>query len=202
MISPAEDFFRRMKAVYDAMDRAYGSAAEHYGFSCEGCEDNCCTQRFYHHTLAEYYYLFEGLMQAERELIRQMLVKARIVADSYQREIQAGRILPLMCPANFEGLCRLYEHRPMICRMHGLPHRFIRPDGREERGTGCKRFEETRKADFLVDRTALYTALAEVEKEIRARTLFRGRYSKTTAEMLLDMLDEEPSLQEIMSSED
>lgn len=191
-----------MRDIYDVMDEAYDKVQRHYGFSCEGCTDNCCTQRFHHHTLAEYYYLLEGLKQADPELVRQILTKTRVVVDSYEKERELGEILPLMCPINFDGLCRIYEHRPMICRMHGLPHRFKRPDGREERGGGCARYsEEHPRVDWTVDRTKAYAALAKVEADIRRRTLIRERVKLTTAEMLMDMLERDPELQTLVSED-
>lgn len=196
------DFSERMEKLYEDMQKAYDDVAAHYGsFSCGGCTDNCCTQRFFHHTLAEYRYLKEGLMEAlsvDPELVRSMLIKARVVVDTYQKEAESGEILPLMCPANFEGLCRLYKHRPMICRLHGLPHRYRRPDGREERGTGCARFEGMHKTDWTVNRSRLYTDLAAVEADVRRASGFRGRYALTTAEMITNMLAEEPELQALL----
>lgn len=200
------DFSDRMARLYEDMQAAYDEVAAHYdGFSCKGCTDNCCTQRFFHHTLAEYRYLKEGLMEAlktEPELVRQMLVKARVVTDTYEKEKVLGETVPLMCPVNFEGLCRLYEHRPMICRLHGLPYRYRRPDNREERGTGCARFEGRHKTDWTVNRSKLYLDLAAVEADVRRTSGFRGRYSLTTAEMLMDMLGEEPELQALMADEE
>lgn len=182
------EFFSRLSGIYADMDAAYGRVAGHYGFGCGGCEDNCCTQRFQHHTLAEFFYLFEGLRQADGDLAREMLSRAREVVVSYQAEAGTGRVLPLMCPVNFEGLCRLYGHRPMICRLHGLPHEFRRPDGFTARGGGCLRFEEMHpEATVRVDRTGPYTALAMLEGELRGRMGYSGRYGRTTAEMLVDM---------------
>jgi len=201
-MAPIDDFSKKMRNVYDLMDEAYDAVQRHYGFSCEGCQDNCCTQRFHHHTLAEYHYLKDGLKQADPDLVRQILRKAKVVIERYQQERELGEILPLMCPVNFDGLCRLYEHRPMICRMHGLPHRFKRPDGKEERGGGCARFSEGRPApDWTVDRTKGYSALAKTEGEIRQRTFNRQRVSMTTAEMLMKMLDEDEELQSLMSDD-
>jgi Fe-S-cluster containining protein len=200
-MSPIENFSERMRAIYRAMDEAYDSVAGHYGFSCEGCGQNCCVQRFSHHTLVEYHYLLEGMKRADPGLARQILIKARIVTDSYRKEPVTGEVLPLMCPANFDGLCRVYEHRPMICRMHGLPHRFKRPDGREERGGGCARFEARHKADWTVDRTRLYTTLAKLEGELRRQTFQRSRYRRTTAEMFMDMWASEPYFRELAEEE-
>jgi len=46
-------FIDRLKQIYTAMDRAYDRAADPYGFTCDGCADNCCRTRFYHHTVIE-----------------------------------------------------------------------------------------------------------------------------------------------------
>jgi|Deesub1362A_J573_1020465.scaffolds.fasta_scaffold00045_130 Fe-S-cluster containining protein len=171
------------------MDRAYDAVAGYYGFNCEGCEDNCCKQRFYHYTLVEYYYLLEGVKKAEPELVRTILTRAKIVTETYFKELQIGEILPLMCPVNSDGRCTLYEYRPMICRLHGLPHKFLKPDGAVQEGGGCHRFELLHKAAVRLDRTVAYTELAQLEKELRAELGFKGRYKKTTAEMLMDMVE-------------
>jgi Fe-S-cluster containining protein len=182
------EFLSRLAGIYAGMDEAYGRVASHYGFGCQGCQDNCCTQRFQHHTLAEFFYLFEGLRNSDEALAREMLSRAREVVVSYHAEAGTGRVLALMCPANFEGLCRLYEHRPMICRLHGLPHEFRRPDGFTARGGGCLRFQQMNPDEALrVDRTEFYRALAMLEGELRGRLGYSRRYGKTTAEMLVDM---------------
>lgn len=184
-----DDFSRRMKELYELMDSAYDSVQRHYGFTCEGCADNCCTQRFAHHTLAEYRYLLEGMLAAEPQLARSIITKAREVVAGYEREKETGTMEHFMCPVNFDGLCRLYEHRPMICRMHGLPHRYRRPDGREVRGGGCERFEADKRTDWSVNRTQAYTVLARIEQQERARRHFGGKYARTTAEMIVEMAD-------------
>jgi Fe-S-cluster containining protein len=182
-----QEFIERTRAIFGAMQGLYDSVAGHYGFGCEGCKDNCCIQRFFHHPYAEYYFLLEGMRQTEPGLVAEMLTRARVVTDSYMRELQAGEILPLMCPVNFDGRCALYEYRPMICRMHGLPHRFRMPNGQEQLGGGCNRFEELHEAGERLDRTVVYTELAMIERDLRAAHGLGGRLKKTTAEMLMDM---------------
>lgn len=186
---PGAEFLGRMEKLYVQMARAYEETASRYGFGCTGCKDNCCTQRFHHHTLAEFFYLLEGLRKADRAPALEILRRAGEVAGAYQQEALEGRIMPLMCPVNFDGLCYLYEHRPMICRLHGLPHLFRRPDGLTAEGGGCHRFELLHRATERVDRTGFYTELAAIEKDLRLRLSFAGRYSKTTAQMLLDMAE-------------
>jgi hypothetical protein len=61
VVEPAGDLF-------DEMDQAYTVVAGQYGFQCNGCADNCCLTRFYHHTLLEYLYLVEGLRTLEPDV--------------------------------------------------------------------------------------------------------------------------------------
>jgi Fe-S-cluster containining protein len=176
----------RIASLYAEMDREYSRIAGSVGsFSCTGCTDNCCTQRFYHYTLAEYLYLMEGVKKAGRQTQELIFRRARVVAGSYEHEADAGKIFKLNCPVNQDGLCMLYEWRPMICRLHGLPHRFTMPDGNLREGGGCHKFPPG--AAEPMDRTPFYTRLAEIEKELRTETGFRQRFKKTTAEMLVDM---------------
>ena len=178
-----KDLLGPLKTLYAGMERAYDEVAGHYGFGCEGCQDNCCTQRFHHHTLLEYYFLMEGLKRADDSLKEKILGRARDVVAQYEGETE---IQPLMCPVNFKGLCALYEYRPMICRLHGLPHSFLRPDGTAVLGNGCQRFSDNCSITRRLDRTGFYTELAGLEKQLRLALGFSGRYSKTTAEMLLE----------------
>jgi Fe-S-cluster containining protein len=191
------DFYIDMKSLFDSMEQAYDAVGKHYGFTCEGCTDNCCTQRFYHHTLAETRYLHEGLRQADTALVREIYTKALEVVASYESEQQGDEVKHLMCPINFDGLCKIYEHRPMICRMHGLPHRIKKPDGSEDRAGGCGPFtDKIKKIDWTVNRTPHYTALARIERDIRARSGFSGSYARTTAEMIVEIINSDKDLLE------
>lgn len=178
----------RLRAIYASMNEAYDRVAGHYGFDCRGCRENCCTQRFHHHTIGEYFYLFDGMTRAGAGRALAIMDKAREVTASYLEELKTGEVMPLMCPVNFDGLCSLYEYRPMICRLHGLPHEFRRPDGMAAGGGGCRRFQELNPwVTERVDRTGPYTELALLERLLRERLGFSGRYRKTTAQMLVDM---------------
>ncbi len=183
-ISP---LLERLRFIFAGMDAAYDTAAAHYGFSCSGCEDNCCTQRFFHYTLAEFFYLLEGVKSLDEERRAEALLRAREVTDAYEREAESGEMLPLMCPLNFEGLCSVYEYRPMICRAHGLPHKFRRHDGEYQEGGGCHGFDAEVIPDIRIDRTGFYHELAALEKELRQELGVVGKYRRTTAQMLMDM---------------
>ena len=190
----------KMNALYEEMERDYASVARHYGFSCQGCTDNCCTQRFFHYTLAEYRYLMEGLLMAEPALAGRIIDKARKVVEAYRSETPESGPQPLMCPVNFDGLCSLYAHRPMICRLHGVPHRFRDPSGTETRGGGCERFDSSHpQVDWTVNRTPHYNRLARIERELRAGLKFGENVQLTTAEMLVKMSETEPRVREFLS---
>jgi hypothetical protein len=94
-----------------------------------------------------------------------------------------------MCPLNDNGLCQLYEYRLMICRMHGVPNSFVRPDGKRISFPGCFRCQEL-GLDLeevpVLERTRFYQELASLE------IAFAGSKSKdlskvnlTLAEMLV-----------------
>lgn len=175
-------FFMRLRTLYAKMDEAYSAVADYYGFTCRGCDDNCCTQIFHHHTLAEYLGLFEGLQAASHG--GEILARAVEVQKAYDE----GKAL--ICPVNQGGLCSLYAARPMICRLHGLPHEFLRPDGTVS-GGACRRFEiihsKGHETTRRLDRTPFYAELAMIEKDLRPVLGFTGRVRMTTAGMLLHM---------------
>jgi len=170
--------------IFAAMDADYERAALAHGFVCRGCDDNCCRTRFYHHTLVEYLYLRQGLKAlAAAERDRLTVRAAQVAAD--QAAVPAE---PLMCPLNAQGRCLLYAHRPMICRLHGIPHLLRRPDGRRQEGPGCGDFDRQcgASAQPLLDRTPLYSALAELERELRRRLGFGDKIRMTIAQMVIE----------------
>ncbi len=184
------DLNSSMKSLYEGMQSDYDSVASHYGFTCDGCSENCCTQRFFHYTWAEHLYLLEGMRNADKGLAGEIVLRAREVVRAYGEEADPLAPEPLMCPVNFDGLCSLYAHRPMICRMHGLPHRVRGPQGHESRGGGCGRFEAMEiKVDWSVNRTPHYTALARIESQLRKDRRLTGNLRLTTAEMIVMMVD-------------
>jgi hypothetical protein len=94
-----------------------------------------------------------------------------------------------MCPLNEEGLCVLYPHRLMICRLHGVPSALTRPDGQTMRFPGCFRCQEVvgEKETPALDRTALLRRLAGLEMAWlgpRRRTL--PKVKMTIAKMLVE----------------
>jgi len=185
--APAMEALARLFA---RMDADYERAAQSHGFVCRGCDDNCCRTRFYHHTLVEYLYLRQGLKALPDS------DRARIEARAAQTVAglaDGGRgpsSEATLCPLNAQGRCILYAHRPMICRLHGIPHQLQRPDGRRQAGPGCGDFDRQCGVSSppLLDRTPLYSALVELERDLRRRLGFPDKIRMTIAQMVVEKL--------------
>lgn len=181
-------YLDQLACLFEQMDQAYGQVCRQSGFVCRGCQDNCCGTRFYHHTLIEYLYLrvgLDSLSDQAREAVRQRADQAHL---QMRRDDAQGRKQRIMCPLNQDGRCILYARRPMICRLHGVPHQLRRPDGRLQIGPGCGDFELQCRGSVpaRLDRTPLYTALADLERRLRQHTGVMTRIRMTVAEMLVD----------------
>lgn len=176
----------QLKDLFGRMDQAYEALALQTGFHCRGCEDNCCRSLFYHHTVAEYLFLRQGLGRLSAARRTEICERAqRSSGRGTSAEVsEAGG----MCPLNEEGLCVLYAQRPMICRLHGIPHQLRRPDGTLQTGPGCSAFYNGngRTDSLRFDRTPWYLALARLEGELRRATGFQGRIRLTIADMMLE----------------
>ena len=182
-------FFDRLQDIFAAMDQEYARAAAYYQFECDGCTDSCCLTRFYHHTYLEYYYLhrcFEKLDPREKD---EILVKAEDVCRETAKVDENDMPVRLMCPLNYDNLCSLYPARPMICRMHGIPHELQKPGQNVINGPGCSTFDErcADKGYFKFDRTPFYVALAKLENEFKQALGLESRIKMTVAEMILSI---------------
>jgi Fe-S-cluster containining protein len=179
--------FKRLPELLQRMDRAYEEAARHYGFHCSGCDDNCCRTRFYHHTFLEFLYLYTGFKRLDAR--RQAAIRGN--AERYCRALaeaeKRATTLRLMCPLNFDGRCSLYEYRPMICRLHGIPHTLRLPGGGAVNGPGCDAFHRQcgHPSRIVFDRTPHYVSLSGLESEFRQALAVKQRIKLTVAEMIL-----------------
>ena len=133
----AARFMEKVRAFYARMDQKYTEVSNHYGFNCQGCDENCCQTRFYHHTFQEYLYLKAGYNQLGEEKKRVITQRARNVEQEASLLENSGEPVRLMCPLNFKGACILYAYRPMICRLHGIPHELQKPGDRLMKSPGC-----------------------------------------------------------------
>lgn len=181
--------FRKLAALYGRMGQAYAAAAQAIGLSCEGCADNCCTSFFQHHTYVEWVYLWKGLEALPGDRRQDYEARAAAYVREAQDALSLGQRPRLMCPLNDQGLCGLYEHRLMICRLHGVPTVSVRPDGARQEFPGCFKAQElcAERTDVAVlDRTALYRDLAQLEMEFLGSRLRQlPRVDLTLAEMIV-----------------
>lgn len=180
----------RLRCVFGDMDAAYARAATTYGFVCSGCENSCCRTRFYHHTLIESLYLREGFQRLPAGSQDRILADARVVVAQHEQAAAAGTPPHAMCPLNTDGRCLLYDCRPMICRLHGIPHELNVSGRPVHEGPGCEEFHRRcgRGADVRrLDRTPPYTALAQLETECRQTLGMRRKIRMTIAEILLSV---------------
>ena len=182
-----EHFLTRLAQLYENMDAAYNRLAAEYGFSCAGCQENCCRTRFYNHTWLEFYYLARGL--AEQPPAERRRIENR-AADSC-REVAAaeagGQTPRVMCPLNDEGWCGLHAHRLMICRLHGIPYEFSPPGRQRVYGEGCAVFSQ-RHGDQPYrpfDRSPFYMELSALEHGFRQAAGIEEKIKLTIAEMIL-----------------
>lgn len=182
-------YLDRLAAIFRKMDERYDETAGKYGFVCSGCEDSCCKTRFYHHTLIEYFYLKRGF-ECLRANDRARFFSRALEVNS-QWNLHSATAPGVMCPLNEAGRCRLYAHRPMICRLHGIPHELNHPVKGRTIGPGCHEFviQCGEKPYTPFDRTSLYRELADLEKSFRQETGLNVKMKMTIAAMLVDCLE-------------
>ena len=185
-----QKIFDQLRTLFDSMDKTWDRVAADLAFQCNGCADNCCLSLFYHHTQVEKAYLWHGFRQLSPQEQRDILDNARhYLEKTFGKETGPYQELASQkapCPLLLDGRCRLYTYRPMICRMHGLPHELHRPDGQIMKGPGCDAgaFDKTPCVSF--DRTPFYREMAAIEMAFRAATGKQEKIKATIAHMLLD----------------
>lgn len=180
-------FREALRELFREMDAAYDKTANGYGFHCNGCDENCCLTRFYHHTWLEYFYIKEGFDALDPDEKEVLFEAARHVVRQYESHEEEGTPIRVMCPFNHDGLCRLYPQRPMICRMHGIAHELRRPGQPPAYGPGCEAFtRQTEGKDYIpFDRTPFYARMAQMEQNLRRELGITEKIRMTVAEMIL-----------------
>lgn len=180
-------FLDKLRTIYEAMDQKYKEAADYYGFHCQGCHNNCCLTRFYHYTLLEYLYILEGYNTLGPDRKIEAKNRALEVCRKTDEADEKGIKVRLMCPLNFDGMCILYNYRPMICRLHGVPHELQRGGQNVIHSPGCDAFTEQNreKSYFKFDRTPFYIKMAKLENEMKIAAGINQKLKMTVAQMLV-----------------
>ncbi|CAK8724658.1 YkgJ family cysteine cluster protein [Candidatus Electrothrix laxa] len=191
ILSP--ELTKEIAAIYQAMQEGYDQVSGEVGMTCEDCPDNCCDSYFLHHTYSEWAYLWQGLQQLDPDELEQIVRRAKEYIAQSAQALAEGERPQIMCPLNDSGLCGLYNHRMLICRMHGIPATLTRPDGQSMRFPGCFRCQEIVKEKYepetdapAMDRSQLFRRLAALESRlIGERRHLYPRVKKTIAEMIV-----------------
>ena len=185
---------RQLEALYTQMDASYNAVAHSHDFECTGCEDNCCLTRFYHHTLVEVAALFSGYLKLTEEQRRSVTRRAWKYCQALEKDEHQNGPLRRLCPLNQASQCLLYHERPMICRLHGVPHIMRHPVRGLITGTGCHIFEAACQPGNSppLDRTPLYRGMAQLEKSLRHASGIEDPVRLTVAEMIVCFDDNPP----------
>lgn len=185
--APVTSAIEKLVALYDHMDQNYTAVAHAYGFDCRGCEQSCCLTRFYHHTVVEYLYLVQGLRGISPDQQTDVVQRANEYCRAAEQADRNAETLTRMCPLNLQGRCRLYAHRPMICRLHGIAHEMQRPGGERALSPGCHEFSlaYARRPYKAFDRTPFYREMAQIEGALRRRLGAAQKTKMTVAQMVV-----------------
>jgi len=179
-----------LEDIYGGLQVEYSRIAAELNFTCTGCPDNCCDSYFLHHTYTEWAYLWRGLRQlsdADREAL---IERSRTWLERCEESLRKENRPQVMCPLNDNGLCRLYHHRLLVCRTHGVPAAMTRPDGKSLHFPGCFRCQELVKENGgrseEVERTPYLRRLALLENALlhNKRHLY-PKIRMTIAEMIV-----------------
>jgi Fe-S-cluster containining protein len=184
-------FFEKLEKLFLSMNEKYDEAASYYDFHCNGCDENCCMTLFYHHTYLELFYLKKGFETLSFELKKHIYDRAMKVCketETFDNKTGSNRI---MCPANIKGKCAIYYHRPMICRLHGIPSEWSFPTqtgkNRAVISAGCEEFSrQCKKKDYYkFDRTPYYKQMAGLENDLKEQFGFTQKIKKTVAQIIV-----------------
>jgi hypothetical protein len=131
-------------------------------------------------------YLRWGFNTLETSRQLEILGRARSIIQAKEDDPRGDSYRNAVCVLNFDGMCALYEFRPMICRLAGIPHSIGRPDGRTVESGGCVRYERDilpQHPGLKLDRTLFYRRMAEIEMD-SVRAFGKRTISRTIAETL------------------
>lgn len=189
-----DELIPRLTELYRQIDDQYREIAETIGLTCVGCDGvRCCTVDLMLHTFMEMHYVRRGFDTLDSELQREVLIRSRAMKAAKDADPYGEAYRNAVCALNVEGRCVLYEYRPMICRLAGIPHIIVRPDGKRLESGGCSQYTEQisqAHSDVRIDRTHYYRAMAEMEMDMVTSSR-RRTVPRTLAETLAEISESE-----------
>lgn len=90
----------------------------------EGCS-KCCEIGEYPFSWVEMGYLMQGFLELPEK--KKILIKTNIEKLRKLKQEFKGERFEYTCPFLIDGLCSVYSHRGLTCRVHGLAH--LKKDG-------------------------------------------------------------------------
>ena len=137
-----EQLLHSYRQRIEEIDRWFDRCTAHYPTQIE-CGKGCsaCCRALFEISLLDAALLQQGFQQLDKQIQQQVLAKANSRLSQLQQswpELQHPYILnqlphneweempeddPTPCPLlDDSGGCMIYQHRPLLCRLHGLPN--------------------------------------------------------------------------------
>ena len=192
LIGRFQEICNQVQAEFERNRKRYGPRIQ-----CRpGCSE-CCYQLF-QITEIEAAVISEGVRSLEPAARERLQQRARIYLEERRRLVEArgepeawGNLPPpgsrLACPALEDGLCRIYEWRPLICRKFGMPLYYPDKPGRV---FACelnfRNGEEIADSQLVTIQTGIHGRWTELQTEYNLRGGYRDPRPLTVARALLE----------------
>jgi len=183
------DFIQEIENLYIFMDKEYEKVSLLYNFTCIGCENNCCQTLFYHYTNIEKLYIIHGFKLLTNDQQTKILDVSYKYSDLITKSEKWENRPKNMCPLNEADKCILYKYRPMICRLHGIPHELRKGRNPPVFSPGCNFFHEnvlsSENKYYPFDRTQIYIKMSQLENMFKLKNKIHNKIKMTVADMII-----------------
>jgi Fe-S-cluster containining protein len=185
--------------IVAAVDTEFGRNRRLYGEKMRcgaGCTD-CCFQLF-QITEIEAAYISQGLETLEPETREALRSRARAYAETRQKLVTQngkpeswGNLPPigtkLPCPALHNGVCVIYEFRPLMCHKFGMPlYNPDKPDQIFACELNFKNGEEIEDEKLVQIQTSIHRAWKELQSDYNDAGGYRDSNPLTVARAILE----------------
>jgi Fe-S-cluster containining protein len=160
-----------------------------------GCYE-CCHQLF-QITEMEAVHISLGVRTLDPQTRERLAGRSRAYLDARRKLVTAtgepeawGKLPPpgtrLLCPALEDGVCRIYEHRPLICRKFGMP--IYNPDRRQLYACelNFRDGEEIEDPHLVRIQTAIHAEWRQLQADYNASGGWRDPETITVARAILE----------------